>query len=268
MASWALAKVKSGAKGIQRVASQVVFRGSSDIDLPANAKRVNVQRSISGYLMSSTIHGWFEGFLYGRPGIFVWHKLGMYPPEIRFFSYDDDKFNVSLPHNSKPRETLENLSDVYSVQAKCSTLSVDKLKWICIGGCDNTTGSSDVHRSTTQSATEGAEHRSDQRQAVHGNVQVPYFRAGGQGSTSHSTENRQHTVTTRSQREEVLVPAGASRYEWQLGVEDLDEAGQVAYIMVDLFEFTQRETCCSVPDNLESVQDLLRKRIKGTLQGP
>ena len=270
MASWVLAKVKDGAKSVAKVAIQLVYGGSSEVHFPANAQRINVQHRIAGYVISSTIHGWFEGFLYGRPGIFVWHKLGALPQKIEFFAYDDGKYSVSLPLTSteEPKETLNNLAGIHSVEARCSTMTVDKLKWICIRGWNNTSGSTDVHQSITQSTTEGAENRSDHRQTVHGNAQIPYVRAGGHGSASHSTENRQHEATTRRQREAVNVPAGASRYEWQLGVEDLDEAGQVTYILVDLFHYAQDETGPSLPGNLESVQDLLRKRIKETVQGP
>lgn len=92
-------RVKDGAKGLSKFATQAVYRlRLSGIDLPLNAQRVNVHRSIDGYVFSSTIHGWFEGFLYGKPGIFVLHKLGLLSPEIRFFSdsYDDGEYSVFL----------------------------------------------------------------------------------------------------------------------------------------------------------------------------
>ena len=266
--AWLVGKVKNGARNLTNFATERVQSDSSGIQLPVNAQKVDVRGRIAGILLPSTIRGWFEGFLYGKPGIFVWHKLGMYSPKIRFFSYDDRKYSVSLPTNSKdtPSETLGYLRDVYSIQSICSTLSVDKLRWICISGRKNTCGPSNIHRSTTQSSTEGAENRSDQRQTIQGNTRVPYLPMGGSGSASHSAENRQHEATTRSEREEVDVPAGTSRYEWQLGVEDWDEAGQVTYIMVDMFDFTQDEASHSLPDNLELVRDLLRKRMDKTVE--
>ena len=267
--AWVAQQVKSGATSLTRVASRGVQGDSSGIDLPVNAQRVSVRERIAGRVFPSTIHGWFEGFLYGKPGIFVWHKLGLLSPEIRFFSYDDSKHSVPLPINSKdtPAEILESLRDVYSVQTKCSTLTVDKLRWICISGRDNTSGSCSIDRCITKSTTEGAENRSDHRQTIQGNVaRVPYLGFGGHGSASHSSENRQHEVTTQCERVQVSQPAGTASYEWQLGVEDLDEAGQLTYIMVDLFAVTQDQTSHSVPSNLESVQDLLRKRLTETTE--
>lgn len=265
--AWLVAPVKNGARKILSIG----IRGdSSGIDLPANAQKANVRNRIDGHFLPSTVRGWFEGYLYGKPGIFVWHKLGLLSEEIRFFSYDDSKYSVSLPTSSRdtPAETLEHLSDVYSVQAKCSTLTVDKLRWVCIGGRDNTTGSCSIDRCTTLSTTEGAENRSDHRQTIQGNtrVPIPYVGMGGHGSASHSSENRHHEVTTRSERVCMNQPAGTSFYQWQLGVEDLDEAGQVTYIMLDLFEVTQDENSRSLPSNLELVQDLLRKRFEKTTE--
>ncbi len=263
--AWVSKQLKSGAK----LASRGVHGDSSGIDLPVNAQRVSVRERIDGIVLSSTIHGWFEGFLYGKPGIFVWHKLGLLSPKIQFFSYDDCKHSVSLPLHSKdtPAETLDSLRDVHSVQTKCSTLTVDKLRWICIGGRNNTSGSCSIDRCITHSTTEGAENRSDLRQTIQGNVaRVPYLGLGGHGSASHSSENRQHEATTRCERVQVTQPAGTASYEWQFGVEDLDEAGQLTYIMVDLFAVTQDETSPSVPSNLESVQDLLRKRLTRTTE--
>ena len=264
--AWLAGTVKRGAKNLKKFVSKGVYGDSSAIDLPANAQKVNVRGRIDGHVLPSTIHGWFEGFLYGKPGIFVWHKLGLYSPEIRFISYDDTKYSVSLPLTSKdtPAETLEHLRDVYSVQTKCSTLTVDKLRWIFIGGRDNTSGSCSIHRCTTLSTTEGTESRSDHRQTIQGNTRLPFAGMGGHGSASHSSENRQHEGATRGERVDMSQPAGSSFYEWQLGVEDLDEAGQVTYIKLDLFIVTQDEKSRSLPSNLEPVQDLLRKRFEKT----